>query len=525
MKSISTVFKRDFFAYFTSPIGYIFIVVFLLISVGLYMTPFFTYPSADMRAFFGNLPLLLCVFIPAVTMRVWAEERKENTWEMLLTFPMRARELVLGKFLAALAFFGLTLGATLTVPLMLACLGNPDTGGVVGGYVGTFLLGAFFLAIGIFFSGFFKDQIVAFVVTLLACFAIFLLGTQFISAYIDGVCSGLGTLLAQLVGVTDHYYAFTRGVLELADVLYFIGWTALFLLLNIYFIDGRSRPGARLIFGSAVALCLTIGLLFNWLLTGQSMGRIDMTEDKIYTVSGASKNILSKLDVPVQVKLYITPKEKMPTAWKQLEADISDKIDELRVAGKGKLDFKVIHMEAANVFQGDDEKDEDDDDEVEAIEKRMYDKGVKPFSVQALSQDEMTNKLVYSSIGVGYREKAEEIIPQIQPASLRDLEYALVNVIFKLTREEKPVVALVAPKEAIKIPEYMKQMYAQMGQPMPTTEDPYEMLERILDYEKYDVRRVELTVESKLPEDYDTLVVINPRDLNDRQRWEINRAL
>ena len=82
MKNVTTIFRRDFAAYFTSPVGYIFMIVFLLISVGLYMTTFFAFPLADMRGFFTNLPILLCVFIPAVTMRVWAEERKENTWEM-----------------------------------------------------------------------------------------------------------------------------------------------------------------------------------------------------------------------------------------------------------------------------------------------------------------------------------------------------------------------------------------------------------------------------------------------------------
>ena len=164
MKNAITIFRRDFTAYFTSPIGYIYMIVFLLISVGLYMTTFFVFPVADMRNFFGNMPLMLCIFIPAVTMRVWAEERKENTWEMLLTFPMKAWELVLGKFLATLAFFGLTLLATGTLPIMLMNLGNPDMGPILGGYFGTFLLGAFFLAIGIFVSGFCKDQIVACVV-------------------------------------------------------------------------------------------------------------------------------------------------------------------------------------------------------------------------------------------------------------------------------------------------------------------------------------------------------------------------
>ena len=132
-------------------------------------------------------------------MRIWAEERKENTWEMLLTFPMQARELVLGKFFAATAFYALTLFATITVPAMLFRLGDPDGGVILGGYFGTFLLGTLFLAIGIFFSGFFKDQIVAFVVSLLTCFMLFLLGTTFIAAYIDDRVGGLGTHLSELL--------------------------------------------------------------------------------------------------------------------------------------------------------------------------------------------------------------------------------------------------------------------------------------------------------------------------------------
>ncbi|HOH50868.1 MAG TPA: ABC transporter permease, partial [Candidatus Hydrogenedentes bacterium] len=123
MRNIIAILRRDLGAYFTSPIGYIFMMVFITISVGLYITSFFVFPVADMRPYFENLPLLLCVFIPAVTMRIWAEERKENTWEMLLTFPMQAWELVMGKFFAALVFYVVTLAATFTVPAMLFSLG------------------------------------------------------------------------------------------------------------------------------------------------------------------------------------------------------------------------------------------------------------------------------------------------------------------------------------------------------------------------------------------------------------------
>lgn len=529
MTNILTIVRRELGAFFISPIGYIFMIVFLLISVGLYITSFFTFPVADMRSYFNNLPILMCVFVPAVTMRMWAEDRKENTWELLLTFPMRARELVLGKFLATVIFFAITLAATCTVPIMLAVLGNPDNGAIFGGYLGTLLLGAYFLAIGIFVSGFCKDQIVAFVVSLLVCFAIFLVGTNFIAAYIDGVVPGFGSLLAELVGMYAHFTAFTRGVIELSDVLYFVVWTGLFLALNIMYIEGRSRAGARLQYSIAVALCFGIGFAFNWLLSGQSLGRFDLTEEKIYTMSDASKEVLSKLDDTVQVKVYITPKAKMPTGMKELEQDILDKLEELRVASGGNVEYTPVHLEAANVIgsepslMGGDE--EEIEDESEAIEQRMLDKGVAPFGVQAIVDEQVTQTLVYSAIGIAYQDKKEEILPQIDPGQLQNLEYNLVNTIYKLSRPEKPTVALVAPKEAIVIPPEMRQIYQQMGQPIPTSDDPYVYLQQILEFEKYEVNRVDLTQTSPLPEEYDTLVVVNPRELNARQKWEINRAL
>ncbi len=528
MKNIKTIVSRDLGAYFTSPVGYIFMIVFLAMSVGLFMTSFFTFPMADMRSFFSQLPIILCVFIPAVTMRVWAEERKENTWELLLTFPMRARELVLGKFIATLVFYLLTLAATFTVPLMLAVLGNPDGGMVFGGYLGATLLGAMFLAMGLFFSGFCKDQIVAFVVTLLGCFAVFLVGTNFIAGYIDGFFPGLGSALSQMVGVIEHYNAFIRGVVELGDVLYFVAWTALFLVLNAMYIEGRSRPGIRLQFGAAIALCLGIGLALNWLVSDMSIYRFDLTEDKIYTVSPAAKRILAQVKRPVQVNLYITPKSDMPTAYTQLEQDILGKLEELRVASNGMIAPEVVYLQAANVMTSAPafgEEEEKEEDQVEKTEKRMLEKGVEPFGVQVTSGDEISQKLIYSSIGVGLGAEAEEIIPQVTPETVQQLEYRLINIIFKLTREKKPVIALVAPKEAYTIDPQMRQILMQMGQAVPEQRDPYDLLQAYLESEKYEVQRVDFTKDSPLPQEYDTLAIINPRELDERHRWEINRAL
>jgi ABC-2 type transport system permease protein len=525
MQNLWTIFRRELAAYYTSAIGYIFMIVFLVLSVGLFMTPFFTVLNADMRAFFATLPIILCIFLPAVTMRLWAEERKQNTWEMLLTFPMRPHELVLGKFGASLVFFLSALAGTLTIPLMLAWLGNPDPGPIIGAYLGTVLLGAFFLALGLFVSGLCQDQIVAFVVTLLACFTIFLLGTEFISSYIDGAWPGLGTFLADVVGMTPHYTTFTRGVLVVGDVLYFVIWTAVFLFLNGLFLEIRSRPAAWRAFVGAIVLSLGIGLVINWLLAGQRLGRFDLTQDRVYTLSAASVKILRGLPTPVRVKLYITPSEKMPTEMRNLERDILDKLQEMQLASGGKLLPQPLHMEATNVIQSEEAAGEGSGDKEEAVEKRLLDKGVRPFSVQALREDEVVNKLVYAAIGVAYKDKDEEILPRVLPEDLDTLEYRLVNTIYKLSREVQPVVALVALRDPLNIPPYMRQLYMQMGRPLPQAEDPYEALERLLRHEKYDVRRVDLTAQSALPPEATTVVVLNPRELSDRQRWELNRAL
>ncbi|MFP4500692.1 MAG: Gldg family protein [Candidatus Hydrogenedentota bacterium] len=533
MRNILSIMRRDLTAYFTSPIGYIYMMVFVTVSVGLYVTSFFGSPflMVDIRPFFDNIPLLLCVLVPAITMRVWAEERKENTWEMLLTLPMRAHELVLGKFLACMIFFAAAVFATITVPWMLVSLGEPDFGVIIGGYVGILLVGAMFFALGILFSGFFKDQIVAFVITLLACLLLFLVGTNFIAGYLDGAFESfkLGSLLSELLGVFTHYGPFIRGVVDLADVLYFAAWTIILLGLNVMYIDGRNRPGARLVFGAALVLTLGIGMLFNWLVSDTSWQRLDLTENKIYTVSEASKNVLQELETPVTVNVYITPSDEMPTAYRQLERDITDKLEEIQVASEGNLRYKVLHMHAANIVSGvqQNQQEETDPDltEEEKIEERMYEKGVEPFSVQSRGEAGASTQLVYSSLGISYQAQEEEIIPQVVPQNLPDLEYRVISTVYKLTRDELPKVALVAPEEAINIPPEMRSIYEQMGQEVPDTQDPFRMLRRVLEAEKYRVERVAFSEDEPLPDDYDTLVIMNPRGFNERHRWEIDRAL
>ncbi|MDZ7333203.1 MAG: ABC transporter permease [candidate division KSB1 bacterium] len=240
MKDIGIIFRREFRAYFYSPIAYVFSVIFILLNSGIYMFTFFFYGNADMREFFSALPLTLgLIFIPAISMRLWSEEHKLGTVELLLTLPMKTEHIVLGKFLASFVFYLVALSGTLVIPILLVILGKPDFGPIIGGYFGAILLGAFYLAVGIFISGFFSDQIVSLIITSLSCGFLALIGWQFVPMVIDGWIPGLGEFLYQYVGVTRHFNDIERGVIDLKSIVYFLSFTALFLYLNAKSLERR----------------------------------------------------------------------------------------------------------------------------------------------------------------------------------------------------------------------------------------------------------------------------------------------
>lgn len=239
MTSTSTIFRREFAAYFNSPIAYIFIIAFLVLNSGLFMTGFFLNGTADLRAFFGNLPFFLIFFIPAVSMRLWAEDKRTGTFELLMTLPMRTGDVMLGKYLAAFCFYLLALAGTLPLVVMVASLGNPDLGAIWSGYIGAALLGALYLGIGTFTSGLMRDQISAVILGIMACFLVFILGVGGVAATIDGWVPGLGSFLQNFVGLSNHYDMMLRGVVAVGDLAYFLGLTAVFLALNALWLEGR----------------------------------------------------------------------------------------------------------------------------------------------------------------------------------------------------------------------------------------------------------------------------------------------
>jgi len=174
-------------------------------------------------------------------MRLWAEDKRSGTFELLMTLPMRAWEVMAGKYLAALAFYLVALAGTLPIPIMLGVLGNPDGGAIFAGYLGAILLGMLYLSVGIFVSGLVRDQISAAILGVIACFFLFLIGIDMVAATIDGWIGGLGSFLQQAFGLMPHFDSMQRGVILLGDLTYFLTLSAVFLVLNSYWLEGRKH--------------------------------------------------------------------------------------------------------------------------------------------------------------------------------------------------------------------------------------------------------------------------------------------
>lgn len=233
-RGVRVVSGRELEAYFDSPIAYVSAAVFLVLSGTLFMNSFFLRGVVDMGPYFEALPFLMVPFAPALTMRGWAEERAQHTFELVMTLPLHPMQLVLGKYLAALLFYAVILVGSLPIVVMLLWLGSPDMGIILSSYVGALLLGAFFLAFGLFVSGLTQDQIVAFVLGVLLGALFVFSGHEKVVEVIDGLTPSwqAGTWLYESVSVMPHYAAFGRGVLGLGQLLYFGLMSGFFVWMN-----------------------------------------------------------------------------------------------------------------------------------------------------------------------------------------------------------------------------------------------------------------------------------------------------
>ncbi len=223
---ITTIFKREFKSYFDSPVAYVFLVAFLMLTGFLTFGIAMLYErrQADLTPFFFWHPWVYLLLVPAATMGLWAEERRTGTIELLLTLPVTLAEALIGKFLAAWAFIGIALALTFPVVLTTAWLGSPDTGAVIGGYLGSLLLSGACVAIGIFASALSRSQVIGFVIALAICLFMLIIGFDPVinavarwgvpAVIVDGLAS---------CSLMQHFDSMRRGVIDFHDICYYIG--------------------------------------------------------------------------------------------------------------------------------------------------------------------------------------------------------------------------------------------------------------------------------------------------------------
>jgi ABC-2 type transport system permease protein len=217
--------------YFATPVAYVFLVIFLFFSGYLtFKGGFYEMGQADMNLFFSNLPLLFVFMVPSAAMRLWSEERRSGSIELLMSLPITVTQAVLGKFVAAWLFLGIALVLTFPMPITVCYLGNPDIGLIITGYLGSFLMAGGFLAVGCFFSALTKSQVISFILAVVACAVLVYAGMpttlNYLSAYVPGPM--LDTI--ESVSLQTHFESIQRGVLEFRDLSYFVllivGWVA-----------------------------------------------------------------------------------------------------------------------------------------------------------------------------------------------------------------------------------------------------------------------------------------------------------
>ena len=432
MKVLLTIARKELRATFQSPIALLFLGGFVLTSVFWFFGygRFFARNIADLRLLFEALPILLIVLVSAITMRSWADEERSGTLEILLTLPLRTWQLVGGKFLAGMALVGIALALTLPLPAIVATFGQLDWGPVFGGYLGALLLASTYMALGLCVSARTDNQVVALMITAALGGALYLIGVERFTALFGTT----GSELLRDLGTGSRFESIERGVLDLRDIVYYLGLTTTFLALNALFIDlrrlddaspdgRRKRLGKLLLVGLVASNALAAGI---WMAPVTSL-RIDLTADREFSLSPTTKRILRELDEPLTIGAYLS--ERTHPHLSQMAPRLIDLLAEYEVHGDGRVTF----------IQADPNQDESIADD---LEQRF---GVQstPLEVADRHQRAVVNNYFHVVIEYGDRYQVlttEDLLEfafegERVEARLKSLEYDVTRSIKKVSQD------------------------------------------------------------------------------------------
>ena len=490
MKNIKAVFKREFKAYFDSPVAYVFMVAFLVLAGFLTfgVAMFYERRQADLTPFFFWHPWIYLLLVPAATMGSWADERRNGTAELLLTLPITLWQALIGKFLAAWAFIGIALACTFPVVLTTAYLGSPDFGAVFCGYVGSFLLAGAATAIGVFASALSRSQVIGFVAGLGLTFALLIIGFDPVVTAVAnwGVPAAVVNAVASC-SLMSHYEALRRGVIDFADLGYYAGVIVFMLTAAKVATDAKKSTG-----GVGLALLAAVIGAACFILSALPL-RIDFTAEKLYTLSKGSKAVLSKLDQEVTIKFYFSSSSaEVPMALKTYAQQVQNLLKEYELAGKGNL-----------VLEAYDPKPDSDAEEW----AQRY--GIEPQTTNPFGSG------VYFGLVATCGDR-EETLPRLSPRSESTLEYDVTRLVTRVAWPERPVVGLMTSLKGV-LGGQMDQMAMMQGRRPDPGWAAFSELAK-----DYDVRAIEPTAE-KIDDDVKALVVLHAKDLSEKTLFAIDQ--
>ena len=407
---------KDLKGYFDQPTGYILLVILAATLSFLFFREALLTSEASLRPLFNTLPWVLGVFVPAVTMRLVAEEDRDGTLELLFTHPIRDWTIVLAKFLAAELFLMAGIGATIAIPLLLETAGDLDRGATVAQYLGSFLLTGSFIAIGLFTSGLTRNQIVAFIIGVTANFFLLAIG---LDTFLLAVPAGVAAVLQGLSPLT-HFEKIARGVLDMRDMVYFLALILTFLSGAYFMLRRKTLSHRSPLYNNLqvgfVAL-VVLSLLTGWF-GGAIHGRLDLTDERLYTLSPSTQAILSDLDDVLTLHLYAS--KDLPTQVALVRRDVGDFLEDLAAQSDR---VRVVHS-----FP-----DEDDDAEIWAQQI-----GIQPVEFSLVGEQELQLKRGFFGLALTYLDR-QEIIPFIDSAE--PLEYQVATLVHKMAQESRKTVA------------------------------------------------------------------------------------
>ena len=473
--------KKEISTFFSSITGYLVIIVFLT-AVGLYMWVFpgemnildVGYSTID--TLFMIAPWVFLFLVPAVTMRLFAEEKRTGTLESLLTKPLSDIQIILAKYLSGLFLVLLALIPTLiyfvSVQFFLS-EGNMDIGGTFGSYIGLFFLAAIYVAIGVFASSTTKNQVVAFVIAMIISF-FFFIGFEYISQI--GINGNLASII-DYFGIQNHYNSISRGVIDTRDIMYFLSIITLFVFLTKFILERRKKLQKRNYILLATTLILILGLNFT---SSYIFQRIDLTAEKRYSLTDFTKESLENLDEQIFITIYLDG-DDLPLQFKKFRSSIKEILDIFTIYSKQNLNYEFVNPT-------DEEKSEQ---ERNLLYNELYNLGITPIENYETTEGKATQTLIFPSAVITssyYDIKGDSLVtkriglnllnndpnfeqssPQNINNSIQTLEYSFINEIIKLNKKIKPKIAFIeghgelAPIETIEMRNLLHEYYQVMG--------------------------------------------------------------